>query len=254
MGRIAHRAILTSAVLVFLFCIGTGVYAVLAAAGRRNWCDGQFVRLKARGQACSQLGPSGREDSRFSECGSYLRPNLQTTSRLRFPARDAASGTLQCAEVTSRIIADLMELDEPDSCPVQRRACPGFLRPSRGPGAVSPVNWNVGVNSSVEFPHTRGLRVLTQILGAKAMLDAKRGAMGRAVQDVEQGIQVTESLRDEPALAPPVHTRFDHRDRLQGTGQISSDTATLVMRRRDRCAEYPRACQSHKRVRERPRR
>ena len=199
MGKTAHRAILTGAVLVFLFCFVAVVYAVWLLLGG-GLVAGEIARLKAEGEPVCSSDLSRRHipdsqnaaviyDQIFKRLpGSRSRRGLRSLGR--FMRRGNVENTPDSWVSISRIVAQ-----SSDALALLPEA---LARPK----CCFPVNWTVGVNNSVDFPHCQGLRVLAQILGAKALLDAKQGLMDRAVVDVEEGVQVTESLRDEPALTP----------------------------------------------------
>jgi len=63
-----------------------------------------------------------------------------------------------------------------------------------------PVDWARGWEA--EMSHLKGLRKLSVLAAARALVDAKAGRTRQALDSVGLGIRIGESLRKEPTLAP----------------------------------------------------
>lgn len=63
---------------------------------------------------------------------------------------------------------------------------------------VFPIDWNKGFET--QFPHTSKLRRISEILAAKAVIDAKDNNLDKVTEDVVLGIRMSDSVSSEPAL------------------------------------------------------
>jgi len=69
---------------------------------------------------------------------------------------------------------------------------------SRRPACRFPVNWEAGFAAT--FPHLAKVREATRFLAAKAIVEAKRGRSGEALEDLALVIRMTNQVSGEPTL------------------------------------------------------